>query len=156
MHTLFECTVRIPAYQIRSEYMHTPVQESVRICAQATVRIHAILPNQGTVIYTPKALPSSTSRPGEMSYSSQPIKEPPLLSRERGIFVPSLHHMIKEKEIFKIYITLKGVVSDAGMENIYSQLDLYFVRNYLLVRWAMYGKDSLENKITQKGVGSEE
>ena len=62
--------------------------------------------------------------------------------------------MIKEKEILKIYITLKGLVSDAGMEN--SQLDLYFVCNYLLVRWAMYGKGSLENKITQKGVGSEE
>ena len=40
-----------------------------------------------------------------------------------SIFVHSLHHMIIEKESFKIYITQKGVVSDAGFEN--SQL--YFV-----------------------------
>ena len=40
-----------------------------------------------------------------------------------SIFVLSPHHMIKEKESFKIYITQKGLVSDAGLEN--SQL--YFV-----------------------------
>ena len=45
-----------------------------------------------------------------------------------SIFVPSLHHMIIEKESFKIYITQKE----------------------------MYGKGSLENKITQKGIGPEE
>ena len=54
------------------------------------------------------------------------------------------------QESFKIYITQKGVVSDACN----SKCILY--DDYLLVQFNMYGECSLENIITQKGVESKE
>ena len=44
-----------------------------------------ILPNQGSVLHTPKALPTSTYRMGEIIYFSPPIRVLPLLSREGDI-----------------------------------------------------------------------
>ena len=41
-----------------------------------------ILPKQGSVIHTPKALPTFTYRIGEIIHSSPPIRMLPLLSRE--------------------------------------------------------------------------
>ena len=44
-----------------------------------------ILPNQGPVLHTPKALPTSTYRMGEIMYLSPPIRVLPFLAREGDI-----------------------------------------------------------------------